>query len=227
MPIKLTPLCRALVLSALLPTLAVAQTAPNQGYWLDSSGHIVTSSTTGLCWHTGEWTPALAVEPCDPVPKRAVAVQPPASTPAAPTPAAPPPVAVAKPAPQKISFSADALFDFDKAMLKPQGKTALDDLARTLAGTDYDTITVTGHADRMGSKTYNQRLSEHRADAVKAYLVGKNVPQNRIVSSGMGEQYPVTQAGECSKGKRAAQIACLQPDRRVDIEMRGMAKPAK
>lgn len=208
-----------LIVSALLPVAALAQSYTNQGYWVDGSGSIVTSSTSGLCWHTGEWTPALAVAPCDPTISRvAAAPAPQAETPVAAAPAA---LAPAKPFPQKVSFSADALFAFDKSGLKPEGKAMLDDLARQLNGAEYDMILVTGHADRIGGAAYNQKLSVQRAEEVKAYLVGKNIPVGRINATGQGETQPMTKAGECVGAKSAKLIACLQPDRRVDVEMTG------
>ena len=130
-------------------------------------------------------------------------------------------VAPVKPLPVKMSFSADALFAFDKAVVKPEGKTMLDDLVRQLSGAQYDQIALTGHADRIGKASYNQKLSEQRAMAVKDYLVEKQVPANRITASGMGETQPVTTTQDCAKLKMPQLVACLQPDRRVDVEMTG------
>jgi OOP family OmpA-OmpF porin len=215
----------ALAMAALMPVAAVAQSYPNQGYWVDGSGRIVTSSTSGECWRTREWTPALAVEPCDPVIKRMSAAPAEQVAQAAPAPVAVPAPVVITPFPQRISFSADALFAFDKAALKPEGKTMLDDLAVQLKGVNYDTIEVTGHADRIGSAAYNQKLSERRANEVKSYLVEKSIPADRISASGLGETQPVTQLADCKGPLNAKRIACLQPDRRVDVEMKG-TKPA-
>lgn len=223
---NLTRIGTALGIAALLPVAALAQSYKNQGYLVDGSGMIVTSPVAGMCWHTGEWTPAMAVEPCDPVIKRVALPTPapaPAARPAAPVaaPVAPMAVVPAKPLPMKMSFSADALFAFDKAVVKPEGKTMLDDLVRQLSGAQYDQIALTGHADRIGTTAYNQKLSEQRAMAVKDYLVEKQVPANRITASGMGETQPVTTAQDCTKLKMPKLIACLQPDRRVDVEMTG------
>jgi len=123
--------------------------------------------------------------------------------------------------PQQINFSADAMFAFDKAVLKPEGKAMLDDLARTLNGAQYDAVRATGQTDRFGSNQYNQKLSERRANAVKDYLVSRDIPANRINAVGMGETQPVTKAGDCLGAKSAKVIACLQPDRRVDVEVNG------
>ncbi len=137
----------------------------------------------------------------------------------APQPAAaamPPP-----PPPRKVTFSADALFDFDKATLKPAGKQALDKFATDLRGTTFDVITVTGHTDRIGSREYNQKLSTRRADAVKNYLVDPSgIPVAKIVSRGADKSSPVTKPGDCKGGNATkALIACLQPDRRVEVEV--------
>jgi OOP family OmpA-OmpF porin len=215
------------VATALIPVSALALDAKNQGYLIDSSGSIVMSGT-GLCWHTSDWTPARAVEGCDPTNKPLAAapayVAPAAVIAAAPTPA-PAPIVRPAPMPQKMSFSADALFAFDKAIIKPEGKVMLNDLASQLNGTTYDTIMVTGHADRFGSDAYNQKLSTRRSTAVKDYLVSQNIPASRIDAQGKGETQPVTKADECKGAKSAKVIACLQPDRRVDVEMTG-TKPA-
>jgi OOP family OmpA-OmpF porin len=214
------------VAAALASGVSLADTK-NQGYLVDTNGNIVTSSTTGLCWRTGDWTPARAVAQCDPVMK----VEVPVARVAAVTPApAPAPQAAPKPAPQpapaktttrKINFSADALFAFDRAVLKPEGKVMLDDLVRDLKGAQYDIIVATGHTDRFGSEQYNQKLSERRAQAVKEYLVSKEIPANLITAAGKGETQPVTKAGDCPGAKSAKVIACLQPDRRVDVEVTG------
>lgn len=231
----------AIAAALIIPATALAQGRPDpgeryRGYWLDSSGEIARSGT-GLCWHTNEWTPALAVEGCEAAiratPAAAVV---PSPTPATRSVAVPPPVpamlatappaevipAPARPLPQKMSFSADALFAFDKSELKPEGKAMLDDLVRQLEGTTYDSISTIGHTDRFGSNTYNQKLSERRANAVKDYLVSKNVPASRIKAEGKGEMEPITKAGECTGAKSASIVACLQPDRRVDVDMTGI-----
>ena len=100
----------------------------------------------------------------------------------------------------------------------------LDDLVHQLAGTTSDTVTVTGNTDRIGKPAYNQKLSEQRANAVKDYLVSQKLQASSIVAKGVGETQPVTT--DCVGNKPTAKlIACLQPDRRVDVEMTG-SKPA-
>lgn len=214
------------VAAALASGISLADTK-NQGYLVDNNGNIVTSSNTGLCWRTSDWTPARAVAQCDPVRK----VEAPVARVAAVTPApAPVPQAAPQPAPKsapakatvrKINFSADALFAFDKAVLNSEGKVMLDDLALDLKGAQYDVIVATGHADRFGSDQYNQKLSERRAQAVKEYLVSREIPANRITADAKGETQPVTKAGDCLGAKSAKVVACLQPDRRVDVEVTG------
>ncbi|MFY9327650.1 MAG: outer membrane beta-barrel protein [Georgfuchsia sp.] len=133
---------------------------------------------------------------------------------------APPP---RPPAPKKVSFSADSLFDFDKAAVKPTGKEDLDNFAAELKGIDFDVIMVTGHTDRIGSHAYNMKLSTQRAEAVKAYLVeSAGIPADKIVTKGVDGSEPVTKPEDC-KGNKATKklIACLAPDRRVEVEVNG------
>lgn len=140
-------------------------------------------------------------------------------------PVAPPPVVVAAPmAPQsrRVSYSAESFFGFDRAELRPEGMAALDAFAIELAGTTFDTITVQGHADRIGTTAYNQTLSMERAEAVKAYLVNNGrVDGGRITATGKSESEPVTVPEACRGDVTAALITCLQPDRRVEIEVTG------
>lgn len=140
---------------------------------------------------------------------------------AAPAPA--PVVAVPPPAPRKVSFSADSLFDFDKSVVRPAGSRELDKFAADLKGTDYDVVRVTGHTDRIGSHAYNVKLSTRRAEAVKSYLVqSAGISGGKIETIGANGSDPVTKPGECVGWKvTPALIACLQPDRRVDVEVSG------
>jgi OOP family OmpA-OmpF porin len=203
----------------LLCNTAQAQTK-NSGYVTDQRGNVVKSGT-GLCWRTGYWTPADANAECDSdLMPRLVARA------ADPVPAPVPvlaPAAAAAPMPvaQRITLDADTLFDFDKSDLRPAGRTALDEFVAKIKTIGPETITVVGHTDRFGSNTYNQHLSERRAASVKAYLVSKGVEPARIQSEGKGETMPVTKAGECLGAKSAKVVACLQPDRRVEIEVVG------
>lgn len=168
--------------------------------------------SVGLVYRFGDKSSA-------PVPRAAapVAYLPPPVAVVVPAPAPPPP------APRKVSFSADSLFAFDRADITPTGKLALGKFASDLSGTDYDQIKVTGHTDRIGSHAYNLKLSSRRADAVKNELVtAAGIPAARIMTSGVDGAEPVTKTGDCV-GTRItpALIACLQPDRRVEVEVSG------
>ena len=122
-----------------------------------------------------------------------------------------------------MSFSADSLFAFDRSIVRPEGKAALDKFASEVRGTEFNTISVEGHTDRLGTASYNQRLSVQRAEAVKSYLVSSGgIDASKVSAVGKGESSPVTKPGDC-KGNKATPklIACLQPDRRVDVEVTG------
>ncbi len=191
--------------------MAEAETNPaDTGYLTDQRGTVARSGF-GLCWHTG-FGPAVLTPECDgtPVPTPLVAV-------AEPAPAA----AATKPVVERVTLDADALFDFDKAVLRPAGRATLDDFAGKLKGINLEVITAIGHADRFGSEAYNQRLSEQRAAAVKTYLVSRGIESDRIQTEGKGEMQPVTKSDECRGAKSIKVIACLQPDRRVTIEVVG------
>jgi OOP family OmpA-OmpF porin len=143
---------------------------------------------------------------------------PPAAEPvveAAPAPA-PAPMPAPAPAPmptsEKVSFAAEALFDFDKAVVKPEGKAALDDLLMKLQGMNTEVMVTVGHTDSVGSDKYNQKLSQRRAEAVKAYIVSKGVDASRVYTEGKGESQPV------ADNKTAAGRA---KNRRVTVEVVG------
>lgn len=140
----------------------------------------------------------------------------------APVVAMPAPVVVAAPAPtpvaEKVSFASEALFDFDQSTLKPQGKAALDQLLGQLTGMDLEVIVTVGHTDAVGSDAYNQKLSQRRAEAVKAYLVTQGVETNRVYTEGKGETQPV--ADNTTAAGRAK-------NRRVTVEVVGTRKVAR
>lgn len=167
--------------------------------------------------------PAMAPAPyVAPAPAPVVAPAPaPTPMPVAATPPPPPPVVA--PQPRRVQFSADSLFSFDKATMRPDGQAALDTFARDLKGARFNMITVEGNTDRLGSAAYNQKLSTQRAQAVKDYLSKTiGIDASRISAVGKGESNPMTKPEDC-KGNKAtpALIACLQPDRRVDVEVTG------
>jgi OOP family OmpA-OmpF porin len=204
----------AMVLPMLFAGAAMAEEQP-EAYASDGRGNTARDSS-GDCWRTGYWTPAMATYECDPelLPKPEKVVEAPAEPAPAPAPV--------YGEPEKVSLSADQLFDFDKANLKPEGKQALDDLVSKLEGVKYDTIVVIGYADRIGAEAYNKKLSMRRAESVKSYLVNeKGIAADSVFTDGKGEANPVT--GDTCKGdkKTKALIGCLQPDRRVEVEVAG------
>jgi OOP family OmpA-OmpF porin len=211
----LMPLAALAVAVFAMPFSALAQS--KQGYWTEpAGGDAVWRSGTGLCWRAGYWTPAMAIAECDPdlVPK------PPAPAPVAPPPPPPPaPAPAPKPAPkpvaEKVTLAADVLFDFDKSVLKPEGKAKLDDLANKVKAINLEVVIAIGHTDSIGSDAYNQKLSVRRAESVKSYLVSKGVEPNRIYTEGKGEKQPVA-SNKTKEGR--------QKNRRVEIEVIGTKK---
>jgi OmpA-OmpF porin, OOP family len=195
-----------LAVSALSAGVAQAQAIDN---WRSSDGTPVRNGTNELCWRNNFWTPATGVQGCDGVPVPAAPAAP-VVTPAAPAPA-PAPVVVA-PSTEKVSFAADAFFDFDKSVLKPEGKAKLDDLADKVKGLNLEVIIAVGHTDSKGTDAYNQKLSVRRSEAVKAYLTEKGIEANRVYTEGKGESQPV--ADNKSDEGRAK-------NRRVEIEVVG------
>ncbi len=198
------------------PVTDIQAATPVSGYAQDARGNIV-RDPFGLCWRTGYFTPALAQYECDPdlVPKPVPA--------AAPAPAAPPaaPPAPATPTSEKVTYAADAFFDFDKSTLKPEGRRALDDLVGKLGSINLEVIIAVGHTDSIGTVAYNQRLSVRRAESVKAYLVSKGVEANRIYTEGKGKSQPIapnTINGHDNPAGRAK-------NRRVEIEVVGTRAP--
>lgn len=141
---------------------------------------------------------------------------------AAPAPA-PAPTPTPTPQPVRVTVSADSLFSFDSSTVSPAGRAELDKLAVDLRGVEYDTIIVIGHTDRMGSAAYNQALSVRRANAVRDYLISSaRIPSAKITTRGVGSAQPVTTAAQCgTQLSRAQMIACLAPDRRVEVEVTG------
>ncbi|HVK55876.1 MAG TPA: OmpA family protein [Burkholderiales bacterium] len=179
------------------------------GHLRDSSGHPV-KNTGGECWHIAAITPdpECAVQPAAPPPAPVAA---PAPAPVAPAP-------VAKPAPQavkqKVTLQADALFDFNKAVLKPEGKKAIDQALETRAKQNYtiESVLATGHTDGIGTDSYNDKLSLRRAQAVKDYMASKGLEANKITVEGKGKRQPVAE----NKTKQGR-----SKNRRVDIEFTG------
>jgi len=198
---------------------AVSAFAQSNDNWVNSTGINWKSGAGDLCWRSASWTPATADQDCDGAIKPAAPAAPPpapvakaappvAAPPPPPRPAPPPPV----PTSEKVTFSADTFFDFDKASLKPDGQAKLDKLAEQSKGVDIEVVVATGHTDATGPESYNQGLSIRRAESVKAYLVGKGMDKSKIFTEGKGETQPV--ADNKTRDGRAQ-------NRRVVIEVVG------
>lgn len=197
-----------LIAAAALATVAGAQEIHN---WKSAAGD-VWKNVDGQCWRDASWTPATAAPGCGAATEvKAAAAAPAASTPAAAA-AAAPAAAVAAAAASKVTYAADAFFDFDKSVLKTEGKAKLDDLVSKVKGINLEVIIAVGHTDSKGTDTYNQKLSVARAEAVKAYLVSKGIEKNRVYTEGKGEKQPV--ADNKTKEGQAK-------NRRVEIEVVG------
>ena len=184
------------IAAAAFASLAGAQEIHN---WKSASGE-VWKSADGSCWRDASWTPATAAPGCDGYVEPAK------------------PVEMAKPAPapapvaSKVTYAADAFFDFDKSVLKTEGKAKLDDLVGKVKGINLEVIIAVGHTDSKGTEAYNQKLSIRRSEAVKAYLLGKGIEKNRIYTEGKGESQPI--ADNKTKEGQAK-------NRRVEIEVVG------
>ena len=203
-----------LLATAAMATAAGAQTIDN---WRNGTSELVwKNGTNELCWRDANWTPATAAQGCDGaiVPVAAPAPAPAAAPAPAPA-AAPAPVVVPAPVASKVTYAADAFFDFDKAVVKPEGKAKLDDLASKVSGIALEVVIAVGHTDSTGAAGYNQKLSNRRAEAVKAYLVSKGIESNRIYTEGKGLTQPV--ADNATREGRAK-------NRRVEVEVVGTRK---
>jgi OOP family OmpA-OmpF porin len=183
------------ILLATSSTLAVAH-----DNWTSASGQVWKNSS-GQCWRNANWTPASAAPGCD----GAIAA------PAAPAAKLEAP----KPTVVKVNYAADTLFDFDKSVIKPAGKQALDSLAGKISNMLFEVAIVIGHTDSVGTEEYNLKLGTRRAAAVKAYLISKGVPATRIYTDSKGEKQPV--ASNATAEGRAK-------NRRVEIEVVGTTK---
>jgi OOP family OmpA-OmpF porin len=202
-----------LIAAAALATAAGAQSVDN---WRSAGGD-VWKNATGLCWRDANWTPATAAEGCDGAIVAPKAAPAPKVAPAAPAAAPAPAPVAAKPAPvpvaaAKVTYAADAFFDFNKAVVKPEGKAKLDDLVGKVKGINLEVIIAVGHTDSVGTDAYNQTLSVKRSEAVKAYLVSKGIEKNRVYTEGKGEKQPVAD-NKTAEGR--------SKNRRVEIEVVG------
>ncbi|WVH09990.1 MAG: Outer membrane protein A precursor [Fluviibacter phosphoraccumulans EoVTN8] len=171
-------------------------------YLVDKDFNVVKSGA-GLCWRDGYWTPANASAECEGGADKAA------------------------PAGAKITLAADALFAFNKADLKPEGKEALDNVVNQAKALKVEVIVAVGYTDRIGSDAYNLKLSQHRANSVKAYLVSKGIPADKVYTEGKGKANPVTgttcnKIGGPQNSSNKKLVDCLQPDRRAVLEIIGI-----
>ena len=209
-------LAGSLVALGLVAAPALAQQGKGTSGYVTDTRNAIVKDPYNLCWRTGYWTPAIAncecdkdllpKQVCEPPPPPAPAVVPP------PPPPKPAPAPAPKPVTEKVTFAADVFFDFDKSVLKPEGKAKLDDLVGKLKGIALEVIIAIGHTDSIGSKEYNQKLSVRRAEAVKAYLVSKGIEPNRIYTEGKGLTQPIA-SNSTAEGRAK--------NRRVEIEVVG------
>jgi OOP family OmpA-OmpF porin len=216
--------------AALAPMSSVfaqpATTAPGRiDNWRNVDGNVWKNGTRELCWRDNFWTPATAVADCD------GALKPVVAPPPAPAPVEPPPAPVAPPAPapapaaiapvpssEKVTYAADAFFDFNKADLKPEAKAKLDDLVSKTKEINLEVIIAVGHTDSIGGDAYNDKLSVKRAESIKTYLTSKGVEANRVYTEGKGKKQPVAD-NKTAEGRAK--------NRRVEIEVVGTRATGK
>ncbi len=217
---KTSMLLNAFALAALsMSGIVSADEITREGYLTDSRGNIVRSGS-GLCVHTSSWTKAMAIEECDPVAKKAVPVV--ADT----TPPAAAPVATKKTVYVPYTMQTETLFAYNKAEMSTTGKQKMSDeiVGKMKEYPKDEVVVITGYTDRIGSEEYNMKLSQRRADAVKAYLVEQGIDGNRIETEARGEADPVVSCdnikGKANRNNKAL-IACLQPNRRIVLDLKG------
>jgi len=206
----------ALLSVALLGTMGVtqAQQAKSNDNWQSGGTQLRSGADSSLCWRDANWTPATAAADCD------GALKPPAPAPA-PRAAAPAPAPKPAPAPApavtstKVTLLSDALFDFDKSVIKPEGTKKLSDLTAKLKGVTVEVIIVIGYTDSVGSLKYNKALSLRRAEAVKAFLVKNGVEANRVYTEGKAFADPVgdnkTAAGRALNRRTVVEVVGTRP----------------
>ncbi len=220
---KLNQIAMLFASAAIAGSALAGPSTTNSDNWRNGHGNLQWKNGDGsLCWRDGFWTPATGAQGCDgvppppaPAPAPAPAAAPaPAPAPAAPAPARPPAPAPAPqpPAAEKVTYAADAFFDTDKSVLKPEGRAKLDDLVSKVKDINLEVIIAVGHTDSDASDAYNQKLSVRRAEAVKAYLVTKGIEKNRVYTEGKGEKQPVAD-NKTREGKAK--------NRRVEVEVVG------
>ncbi|MFH2210196.1 MAG: OmpA family protein [Pseudomonadota bacterium] len=220
---KIAKITLSLILSLAFSGTAFAHSVEKEGYLIDTRGNVVRNNYNE-CWKTGYWTPAMAIAECDPS-----LIKKEEKKAAAPAPVAP--AGPEKPAFEKITLQAETLFDFDKSVVRADGKQKLNDevVGKMKQYPQVEVVLVTGHADRIGKDAYNQKLSERRAAAVKDYLVSQGIDAGRIETAAKGEAEPVVACSDIKgkeSGKNKKLVECLQPNRRVMVEVK-VQKPTQ
>lgn len=223
-----TALAVALAFSVLSIT-AVAQVRDTAGsiddktLLLDTRGAPVMSG--GLCWHTPYGPAPLWTSGCHAdVPAPMAQYVAPAPAPyVAPAPVAPVVMAAVEPVVvyERVAFDTNVLFDSNRSELRQAGRDSLDAFVGKIKGLESQSVMAIGYADRMGAAGSNQLLSEQRVNIVKSYLIGKGIAADRVQTSAWGETRPTTYALECKDANNAKNVACMQPDRHVFIEISG------
>ncbi len=214
------------IVAPMSSVFAQATTAPDRiDNWRNVDGNVWKNGTREYCWRDNFWTPATALADCDGALKPVAAVAPPVAPPPAPAaPVAPPaptpaPAVIAPvPSSEKVTYAADAFFDFNKADLKQEAKTKLDDLVSKTKEINLEVIIAVGHTDSIGGDAYNDKLSVKRAESIKTYLTSKGVEANRVYTEGKGKKQPVAD-NKTAEGRAK--------NRRVEIEVVGTRATGK
>ena len=215
------------VVAPMSSVFAQATTAPGRiDNWRNVDGNVWKNGMRELCWRDNFWTPATAVAECDGALKPVVVAAPapvaapePAPAPVAPAPAPVAPAAIAPvPSSEKVTYAADAFFDFNKADLKPEAKSKLDDLVSKTKEINLEVIIAVGHTDSIGGDAYNDKLSVKRAESIKTYLTSKGLEANRVYTEGKGKKQPVAD-NKTAEGRAK--------NRRVEIEVVGTRATGK
>ncbi len=187
------------------------------GYVFDSATTVVRTGTN-TCLHTINWTKDTAAEQCEP--QLVAKKEAPAETAAA--------APIAPPTPERVTdriyLGADTYFQFNEATLTSEAETKLNRIAERARAAMEPSIKVTGYTDQIGSEEYNLELSQRRAEAVKSYLVNKQIPEESIEVSGQGEADPIV---SCDGRQGRALIDCLSPNRRSEIEFSALTEVAR
>ncbi len=213
------------ITSLAMAGMAIADETTKEGYLTDSRGNVVRSGA-GLCWHTGYWTPAMAIEECDPVLKKPIIAD------AIPPAAIPVPIIKKRTVFAPYTLQTETLFAYNKSEISDVGKQKMHNeiIDQVKEHSQDEVLLVTGHADRIGSEDYNMKLSQRRADAVKVYLIEQGIDGNRIETATKGESEPIVSCDNIkgkANSKNKALIACLQPNRRIVLDLKGQAPVQK